>query len=287
MPLGVSPCEKFSLPSSLLREKELVCAFWAANLFLFVLRTFTPDPTMKIQSLPFLLALGAVLTGKCLALTPITENFDAPKLDKTLWYSYKIGKGRFSQSNGKLNFLVSAPPTKDDYVNMELQASQPGMDENWEMILDLTNTLKSGDGSQASPGFILVNEQDSRDYLYVNFFGKSGIDAGFYNDSVKSSAKRLTLDVGVAKGAIKVAYSRKTNLMTFSASLTTKNDGYSWVPIGTFAPNGNGSGKRNVNADWKMDTSSGRFRIQLTGFAISQAVKRGQISIDNFSLQAP
>jgi hypothetical protein len=242
---------------------------------------------MKIKSIPLLLSLAAALTGNCLALTPITENFDAPKLDKDLWLSYSLGKGRFSQSNGKLNFLVSAPPTQNDYINMELQASQPGMYENWEMTLDLTNTLKSGEGSQASPGFILANEQDYRDYLYVSFFGKSGIDAGFYNDLVKSNAKPLTLRTGVAKGAIKVAYSKKTKLMTFSASLTTKEEGYVWIRVGTFAPNGNGSGKNNVNADWKMDPASGRFRVQLTGFAISQAVKRGDISIDNFSLQAP
>lgn len=242
---------------------------------------------MKIQSLPFFLTLAAVLTGNGFALTPITENFDAPKLDQALWSSYSLGKARFSQSNGKLNFLVPNPPTKNDYINMELQASQPGMYEDWEMILDLTNALKSGDGSQASPGFMLANEQDYRDYLYVNFFGKSGIDAGFYNNSFKNNAKPLTLKVGVAKGAIKVTYSKKTKLMTFSASLSNKEEGYSWVAIGTFAPNGNGDGKRNVNADWKMDPASGRFRIQLTGFAISQAVKRGDISIDNFSLQAP
>ena len=242
---------------------------------------------MKSKSIPLLLSLAAVLTGNVLALTPITENFDAPKLNETLWSSYSLGKARFSQSNGKLIFLVPKPPTKNDYINLELQASQPGMYEDWEMTLDLTNALKSGDDTQASPGFMFANEQDYRDYLYVNFFGKSGIDAGFYNNLVKSNAKPLTLKEGVTKGAIKVAYSKKTKLMTFSASLTTKEQGYTWVAIGTFAPNGNGSGKRNVNADWKMDPASGRFRVQLTGFAISQAVSRGDISIDNFSLQAP
>ena len=242
---------------------------------------------MKIKSIPSLLALAAVLTGNCLALTPITETFDGAKLDKVLWRFYKTGNARFSQSNGKLNFLVSNPPTKDDYINMELQASQPGMYEDWEMTLDLTNTLKLAEGSQASPGFMFANEQDYGDYLYVNFFGKSGIDAGYYNNGVRSNAKPLTLKAGVPKGAIKVAYSKKTKLMSFSASLTTKEEGYNWVLIGTFAPNGNGSGKRNVNADWQMDPATSRFRVQLTGFAISQAVGRGKISIDNFSLQAP
>ena len=242
---------------------------------------------MKNKSIPFLLTLAALLTGNGFALTPITENFDAPKLNQDLWSSYRLGKARFSQSNGKLNFLVPKPPTKNDYINMELLGSQPGMYEDWEMTLDLKNSLKSGDNAQASPGFMFANEQDYRDYLYVNFFGKSGIDAGFYNDLAKSNAKPLTLKEGVSKGAIKVAYSKKTKLMTFSASLTTKEEGYKWVAIGTFAANGNGSGKKNVNADWKMDPATGRFRVQLTGFAISQAVSRGSISIDNFSLQAP
>ncbi|MES2657936.1 MAG: hypothetical protein V4689_04920 [Verrucomicrobiota bacterium] len=242
---------------------------------------------MKTNPIVFLLTAAAVLTGNCLALTPITEDFQASKLDKTRWYLFpKIGKGRFSQSNGKLNFLVSAPPTQNDYINMELQASQPGMYENWEMILELSNSIKSGHGVQASPGFILANEQDSGDRLYVNFFGSSGIDAGFYNNGARGNAKPLTLNGGVPKGAIKVSYSKRTKLMTFSASPVTK-EGYSWIPVGTFAPNGNGSGKKNVNADWKIDPTSGRFRIQLTGFAISKAVRRGEISIDNFSLLPP
>ena len=242
---------------------------------------------MKTKSIPFFLTLAAVLTGNALALTPITEEFKGTKLNQDLWSFYNLGKARFSQSGGKLNFLVPKPPTKNDYINMELQASQPGMYEDWVMTLDLTNGLESGKGTQASPGFMLANEQDYRDYLYVNFFGKSGIDAGYYNNNVRSNAKPLAVEKGVKSGAIKVSYSKQTKLMTFSASLTTKEQGYNWVAIGTFAPNGNGSGKRNVNADWKMDPASGRFRVQLTGFAVSQAVKRGDISIDNFSLQAP
>ena len=129
---------------------------------------------MKTKSIPFFLTLAAVLTGNALALTPITEEFKGTKLNQDLWSFYNLGKARFSQSGGKLNFLVPKPPTKNDYINMELQASQPGMYEDWEMTLDLPNGLESGKGTQASPGFMLANEQDYRDYLYVNFFGKSG-----------------------------------------------------------------------------------------------------------------
>ncbi|MEO5913366.1 MAG: hypothetical protein ABIS50_03975 [Luteolibacter sp.] len=239
---------------------------------------------MKIKSTAFLLTLAAVLTGHCLALTPIAEDFQASKLDKNRWYLYKTGKGRLVQSNGKLNFLVSAPTTSD-YSTLELEESRPGIFEDWEMILDVSNSVKHKEGSQASCGFIIYNDQNILDYLYVNFFGKGGIDAGAYNNGVYFPAKRLTVDAAVAKGAIRVSFSKKTKLMTFYASLTNKEEGYEWIKVGTFAPVG--AKKADVKANWGMSSTEGLFGIQLTGFGIKQAVTSGQINIDNFSLKAP
>ncbi|MES2661399.1 MAG: hypothetical protein V4689_22455 [Verrucomicrobiota bacterium] len=239
---------------------------------------------MKMNPIALLLTATA-LTGHCLALTPITEDFQASKLDKTRWLLDKQGKGRFAQSNEKLNFVVSAPPTGNDFASIELKTSQPGMYEDWEMILDMSNSAKQSHQSQAGCGFFIINEADYRDYLFVNFFGQSGIQAGVYDNSVSVPSKPLSLGAAVAKGAIRISFSQNRKLMTFFASLTNKEEGYEWFKVGTFAPKG--AKKADVKAAWNVNSDDGRFRIQLFGFGVSQAVRPGKITIDNFSLQAP
>lgn len=274
--------------SALGPKKRLVCHRRMDTMNLAPSWGITPNPqnNMKTKPVAFLLTVAAVLTGRCLALTPITEDFQASKLDKTRWYQYpKTGKGRLVQSGGRLNFVVSGTPTSNDYAILDLNGSQPGMFEDWEMILDLSNTVKPGKHTQAGAGFMISNEQDYSDYLYVNFFGSAGIDAGAYNNLTPVDANRLSLGKAVPKGAIKVSFSKKTKLMTFSASFTNKEEGYAWIPVGTFAPNG--AKKADVKGDWNVSTTDGQFRIQLFGFGVSQAVPSGKINIDNFSLLPP
>ncbi len=236
---------------------------------------------MKTPLLPSILSLAAVFTGNCLALTPIEEDFEAAKLDKSRWYQYKPANGRLINDEGKLNFVTKGAPTKDDFVSIELLTSQPGFSENWQMVLDLTNTtnLRKAGGC----GFMIFNGQDRDDYLYVNFFGTAGLDTGLFDNLDFIPAGKLSTKSGVAKGAIRVRFSKASKLLTFDVSLTQKSDGYEWVEVGTFAPNGGKKG--NVKAAWKMNAES-TFGLQLFGFAEGNKVAAGKIMIDNFSVSA-
>ncbi len=236
---------------------------------------------MKNLSLPSILSLAAVLTGNCFALTPIEENFEATKLDTSRWFQYMPAKGRLIHDKGRLNFVTKGAPTDDDFASIELLTSQPSFNEDWAMSLDLTNLGKLR--KEGGCGFMIFHGQDRDDYLYVNFFGAAGIDTGLFDDLDFVQAGKLSTKTAVPKGAIRVRFSKASKLLTFDVSLTQKKEGYDWVEVGTFAPNGGKKG--NVKAAWNMNAAS-TFGLQLFGFAEKKKVIAGKIMIDNFSVTA-
>lgn len=237
---------------------------------------------MKTPLVPTVIALAAALAGNCLALTPVEDTFSGKKLTETRWYQTDYFKGKLVQSGGKLNFTVTDPkPTTKDYAAIELLSSQPGYNENWEVIFDLSNT--SNLAKKAGCGIQILNSADRGDYLYVEFYGKSGIAAGVLADLHEVPGGRLSSKVATPKGSLRVRFDASTKLMTFYVSATDKSKGYKWIEIGTFSPTGKGG---DVRANWKLKSATGKFGIVLYGFGMAQKVPAGKVTIDNFSLSA-
>lgn len=247
---------------------------------------------MKQALVPSLIALTAALAGNCLAVTPVSEDFSADSLDASRWYQTRFGHGILRQAGGHLNFVTRAKPTKDDYAVIELLTSQPGYDENWEVVVDLTD--KTDLGYDAGCGIMIVNSQERNDYLFLDFYGKGmmkngklvagGVSAGVLVDGKHSKDSRFTKNPKVSKGAVRFRFNATTKLMTLSVSPTQKAEGYTWLKIGTFSPAGKGG---DVNGNWKMKDGTSRFAIQLYGFANAKEITAGKVWLDNFSVAAP
>lgn len=236
---------------------------------------------MKKKLLPSILAL-AVLTGNAIALTPVKDDFKSNKLSSKLWYQYKVKNGRLVPSGGKLNYQTKGKATKDDFVSLELLNSQPGYNENWQLIVDLSNT--SGAGNKAAAGITFFNVKDRSDYLYLEYFGKSGLAGGLIQDGKPVDKGRITLSKATAKGSLRVSFDKDSKLFTLHISATDKSQGYKWVEVGTFSPSGKGG---DVRANWKMTPGSGNFGIQLFGYGYSKTIVPGKITYDNFAVSKP
>ncbi len=236
---------------------------------------------MKTNVIYPLLAFATAFTGNCLALTPVLEEFTSGALDETHFYQNNVGNAKLVQGKQKLNLTVLPTSTKDDFVSAELLTSYPGYFESWEMTVDLTNT--SSAGKKAGCGFMIFNYEDRSDFLFVDFYGLSGVRAGILVNGKDAAVGKLSTKVGLPKGSIRVKFDATSKLMAFSVSATNKTDGYKWVKIGTFAPTGKGG---NVRANWKMKPADGKFGIQLFGFGHSQKVKSGKITLDNLAVTA-
>ncbi len=247
---------------------------------------------MKQPLVPSLIALAAALAGNCLAVTPVSEDFSADSLDPSRWYQTRYGHGVLRQAGGHLNYVTRTTPTKNDYAVVELLSSQPGYDENWEVVVDLTD--KTDLGYDAGCGIMIVNSQERNDYLFLDFYGKGmmkngklvagGVSAGVLVDGEHPKNSRFTKNPKVSKGAVRFRFNATTKLMTLSVSPTQKAEGYTWLKIGTFSPTGKGG---DVNGNWKMKDGTSRFAIQLYGFANAKEITAGKVWLDNLSVAAP
>ncbi|RYD47812.1 MAG: hypothetical protein EOP85_04790 [Verrucomicrobiaceae bacterium] len=234
---------------------------------------------MKKTLLPSVVAM-AILAGNASALTPITDAFN--KLSETTWYQYKTGKGKLAAS-GKLSFITKGAPTKYDFSSIELLTSRPGFNEDWQLTLDLTNTANSK--TDAGGGLMIFNVQDRSDYLYLEYYGTSGVDGGIIvNGKPPAKKGHISIPAATKKGSVKITFDKKKKLLSLALSVKNKKQGYEWVDVGNFSPTGKGG---DVSGNWDMNAAGGTFGIQLFGVAFDTAVKTGKITFDNFQLSAP
>jgi hypothetical protein len=225
-------------------------------------------------------AATVAVSGNCLALTPITEEFESSRIDSVRWYQHRESKGKLSQDGGVLNFQVLAKPARSNFASIELMASAPGYAESWEMTLDISNT--STLARTAGIGFMIFNSVDRNDRLFVEYHGAFGINSGVFADGKYDRAAEFSKSTGITKGGIRVAFSKKTKLLTLFLSKTLSGEGYEWRKVGSFSPTGVGG---DVRAIWDMGEDSS-FGIQLYGTAGNTSIPIGNLTIDNFAISS-
>lgn len=241
---------------------------------------------MKNQILPSVLGL-ALFAGHASALTPIKESFTGSTLDNTRWFQYQQESGFLQPYKNKLNYVTQGAKTKQDFASIELLTSRPGYNESWQLTLDLTNTAKQGDAKKAEEaacGIMIFNVGDRKDYLFLEFYGKSGVEAGIITDGTHTKKNHISIPKAASKGSLRVSFDKATKLMSLEISPTNKSQGYQWVPVGTFSPKNSKDGK--VRAQWNMDPASGQFGIQLFGFGYNVKVPNKKVTYDNFEIVA-
>ena len=242
---------------------------------------------MKTPSTPTgLLILGfSFFTGNCLALTPFSDDFTGTRLDKASWQQGSYGTGAIlKQSGGRLNFSMPVANSAEADAWFELTATHPGANENWQVILDVTNS--NNHGGDSAPGFWLYNSADPNDAVFLEFFGKGakgGFDASFVVNGLYSAGADLVANPGVSKGSIRIVYSKTTRILAFSYDSTGSADGYKWTKLGTFATNGIGGDRRG---NWEMDPVTGTFTIRINGYVEGKVVSTGTETMDHFVLKA-
>lgn len=246
----------------------------------------------RIFTASLLLAVCQSFTGNCLALTPVEENFNAKTLDTTRWELAQFENAKLRQSRQRLNFLIGpATHPEEDYAYLELRDNQPGFNENWQVLLDVSNT--AGHGDHMGIGFWIYNADDPSDVVFFEFYGnktkkpRTSVSASFVLDGIHT-AEDLDLKPKVTSGKLKITFNKQTKLFTFFfgkrvPKVSGKGTTLVWQRVGTFSPTGKGG---NARANWNMNPASGRFGIRLEGYGENKLVGAGEAFMDNFVLKA-
>lgn len=223
-------------------------------------------------------------TGGAFALTPFSDNFNAPKLNTDAWTPGGEGGAKLKQTNGVLRFLVPKNKEDEDYAFLELKGIYPGYNESWQVIVDVTNTNEHRGNS--APGFWISSGDDPSDVAFFEFYGKGpkgGFIASFTNNGVYNVGPDLVTNPGVTKGSLKITFSKTTKIITFWHDKTGSSNGYQWVKLGTFSTNGVGGNRR---ADWLMNEETSYFTVRIFGFSEGKIVAAGTETLDNFSVKS-
>jgi hypothetical protein len=233
---------------------------------------------LSISLVPFLF-----LTATASALTPVSDDFNAASLNANRWIYQKGGKGTLTQAAGLLNYKAALPITNDDFAILTLRNNQPGYNENWQIILDVSNTANAGE--KVGVGISIHNSADRTDNVNLEFYG-AGARGGFNFIGVTNDMDDPSQDVrafpNVTKGSIRVTFNAATKLFTFWYDTTGSANGFQWVQLCTFSPTGKGGTRRG---NWNMNPAGGTFGVQIFGYS-EAAVANGKASMDNFKLMA-
>lgn len=246
---------------------------------------------MKTRTVISSLALFSFqsFTSVCWALTPFSDNFNAITLDTANWQPGAFGTGaKLKQSGGRLNFTVPRRKADEVDVYLDLRNNLPGYNENWQVIVDVTNTNEhQGD---SAPGLWISNMEAPGDAVFLEFHGKGaqgGFAASFVLNGQDVGAASVRTNPGVSKGSIRISFSSTTKTLTFWYDSTGSANGYQWRQLATFKTNGvrDASGK-DRGATWNINPLTGKFLVKVFGFAENKVVAAGTESLDNFFLKA-
>lgn len=233
----------------------------------------------KVSLLAFL-----ILANSAVAVTPASDKFNTALLQASRWSVTKGAKGKLTQSGGRVNYTAASPTTEDDYGILTLRNNRPGMNENWQVILDVSNTANRGE--DVGVGICITNAADPLDSVNLEFYGE-GARGGFnfigITDDEDDASKDIHARPGGTKGSMKVSFNKSSKLFTFWYDSTGSSDGFQWVKLCTFSPTGTGGNRRG---NWNMNPASGNFSVRLFGYSEFKVVTTGKASFDNFVLKS-
>lgn len=239
----------------------------------------------------------------------VTDNFDDNVLNTARWLKEDFTEqGTVAETGKRLNYTATVvtfldpplPPFPDGNgeSHLALLSSQPSYAEDWEVMVDVTNSATTGNFYDWQAGAVLeiydANlARGNRISLQLGAFN-SGQDGPtpsqfgrtFVGGLMTGGVDNPDLDdelpaIGTnTAGVLRVAFQAASKVFTLSVDRSGPANGLQWETLATYGIAGAGGSR---NADWAM-TDVDAFQIHLMGRSYSVAVNSGQVTFDNFRL---
>lgn len=243
----------------------------------------------------------------------VADNFDDNVLNTAMWLNedyIEPSQSKLTESSKRLNYTATVetffepgfPPMVfgEGQSHLALLNSQPSSTEDWEVVVDVTNSATAGASNYWEAGAILeiydldhpthgnrislelgVFNSGTDEGTQPNQFGRTflgglmtdGNDDPEADDNLPATGTNTT-------GVLRVAFNAVTKVFTLSVDRSGPANGLQWETVASYGIAGTGGSR---NADWGM-THTSRFEILLVGFSMNVAVTSGQVAFDNFKL---
>ncbi len=241
----------------------------------------------------------------------VADNFDDNVLNTVMWLKEDYTEqGTLTESSKCLNYTATVEtffePGFPSIVygegqsHLVLLSSQPSSTEDWEVMVDVTNSAAAAARNFWEAGAILdiydtshptngnrvslelgAFNSGTAEGTLPNQFGRTfvgglmtdGSDDPETDDELPATGTNTT-------GVLRVAFNAGTKVFTLSVDRSGPANGLQWETVATYGIAGTGGSR---NADWGM-TNADTFQIHLVGLSMNVAVTSGQVTFDNFKL---
>ena len=220
---------------------------------------------------------GIPFPGKAFATAG--DDFNDNSKDSMKWGADEVdGKGVLKEANQRLEYTTTGIGTAShDSVDRKWRTSQFPYNANWEVQIDVTNTISTG--SYSSFGINVRSVRLPNDEIEVELGQDGEFWAEFYGGRRISGADYAVTYGPYNYGAIRMAFDSTTKVFTMYYD-TDPSDGYQWIEFGSFGVAGTGgiNGTRN----WGLKDTD-RFVAYVFGYSQqADRVTSGQLYGDNF-----
>lgn len=237
---------------------------------------------MKFPPIPTAVCLGTVFlcAGVLQAVTPFSDSFSTA-INSNRWKVSEFGSGKIASSAGMVLFTVPKNPTRDDFALFTLRGIQPSVNENWEVVVDVTNTTAKG--RQSGPGLAIENAADRNDAVFIEFYSNwsvSTVNSIFMTNEQDDAGLDISRTVPGSTVSLRATYKKATKIITLSYRSLPSG---AWVQLSSFSPFNRATSPRR--GDWKLNPRTGKFNVVIYGFSYGNIITSGGITLDNFSIR--
>ncbi len=219
-------------------------------------------------------------TGTLQAVTPFSDIFSTPT-NTNRWKVSQFGSGKIASSGGEILFTVPKNPTGDDFALFALRGIQPTVNEDWEVIVDVSNTTAKG--QQSGPGLAIENAADRNDAVFIEFYNNwsvSTVNSIFMTNEKDNASLDISRTVPGSKVSLRAAYKKATKIITLSYRSLPSGP---WAQLSSFSPFNSATSPRRGN--WNLNPKTGKFNVVIYGYSDGNIITSGSITLDNFSIR--
>jgi hypothetical protein len=235
---------------------------------------------------PFLPVAFALIAPLALAQVTI-DDFEDNAKDPFLWGVDEGGTTELNETEGRLQF-VNANFFGEVEVARPFATPLPA-GTDWTVIVEVTNTTLTQNFSQVtSIGVALFPSGERTREVFLELYSSwTGSDAvwGYNAQLVKAAdpdgyfGDDSGNEITSSSGQLRLSYNATSQVV--KAEYWPEGEP-AWIELATFGING--SGGSTANADWGI-TSSGRFDLNLFGYANAKAVNLNELYFEQFSVE--
>ncbi|MCG3147886.1 MAG: hypothetical protein PCFJNLEI_01327 [Verrucomicrobiae bacterium] len=214
------------------------------------------------------------------------DDFNDNTVEPTKWGTdEQIGGGALAETGGQLQYTVTKGSKWDETLRPWVLTQFPTT-SNWEVVVNVINTIELGKNQVCSFGFYIRNWRDPYDRLGVELYsstlGGGPTRRGFYSFLVTDDwfvNDTDTFDIGTTFGAVRIAFNSATQVLTAYYDVNSAN-GYQWAVLGSYGIGG--SGGASGNTDWDMGATD-RLTLLLYGYGEKAVITGNTLAGDDLA----